>query len=126
MFKQSVVAFLFILFLITSCAISRPCTEGGDVSWNPKVIGDKKCTQKKLVSGRIVNDGKFLQAYQKSGTLALEGEFEEGKKSGIWLFYGEDHHLIAAKYFDKGVEKTPPSEVQKQIDLLIQQKSGSK
>ena len=61
-----------------------------------------------------------------TGTIALEGEFTEGQKSGIWLFYSEKHQLIAAKYFDKGVEKTPPAEVQKQIDLLIQQKTGAR
>ena len=111
---------------MNACAISRPCSEGGDVSWNPKIVGDKRCAQKTLVNGRLVNNGKFQQAYQSTGTIALEGEFDEGKKSGIWLFYGEDHHLVAAKYFDKGVEKTPPAEIQKQIDLLIQQKTGNR
>ncbi|MBC7397252.1 MAG: hypothetical protein H7333_07390 [Bdellovibrionales bacterium] len=123
---QTMNLFTFLLLLLSGCAISKPCSEGGDVSWNPKIIGDKKCTQKKLVNGRVVNDGRFLQAYQSNGTIALEGEFDEGKKSGIWLFYAEDHHLVAAKYFDKGVEKTPSAEVQKQIDLLIQQKTGTR
>ena len=117
---------IFLLLFLTGCAISRPCSEGGDVSWNPKILGDKRCTQKKLPTGQVVNHGKFQQSYQSTGLIALEGEFDEGKKSGIWLFYGEDHHLIAAKYFDKGVEKTPPTEVQKKIDLIIQQKAGSR
>ena len=112
--------------LMTGCSISRPCSEGGDVSWNPKVVGDKRCVQKTLPDGKVVNDGKFQQYYQKLGTLALEGQFEQGQKNGIWLYYGEDRHLKTEKFFDKGIEKTPPADVQKKIDLIIEQKSGMK
>ena len=94
------------------------------MSWVPKIVGDKKCAQKSMPDGRSLNHGKFQQAYQATGTIALEGNFDEGKKSGIWLYYGEDTKLRAAKYFESGVEKTPPAEIQKQIDLLIQQKAG--
>ena len=111
---------------LSGCAIHRPCSEGGDVTWNPKIVGDKRCGQRKLPSGKIVNEGKFQQYYQKTGNLALEGQFEEGQKQGIWSYYGEDQHLKVVKYFDKGIEKTPPSDVQKKIDLIIQQKSGMK
>jgi antitoxin component YwqK of YwqJK toxin-antitoxin module len=109
-----------------ACSVSKPCSEGGDVSWNPKIVGDKKCEQKTLPSGRQINDGPFKQAYESTGNIALEGQFELGRKQGIWLYYGEDGKLRAVKYFDKGVEKTPPPEAQKSIDLIIQQKAGMK
>ena len=109
----------------SGCSISKPCSEAGDVSWNPKIIGDKRCTQRARKDGRIVNHGKFLQSYTSTGRIALEGEFVEGLKSGIWLHYAEDGRLIAVKYFDQGVEKSPSEEVRKKMDLLIQQKTGS-
>jgi antitoxin component YwqK of YwqJK toxin-antitoxin module len=123
---RSICAYLLILFTLSACAISKPCTEGGDISWNPKIVGDKRCAQKTNTEGRTFNQGKFQQYYQTTGTIALEGNFEEGKKDGVWLYYAEDKHLVAAKFFDKGVEKTPPLEVQKKIDLIIQQKAGVK
>jgi hypothetical protein len=123
---NSVLGFCSILILTSACAITRPCTDGGDVSWTPKIVGDKRCAQKTSKDGRVLNQGKFQQFYESTGTIALEGGFDEGKKDGIWLYYAEDKRLVAAKYFDKGVEKTPPLEVQKQIDLIIQQKAGVK
>ncbi len=117
---------LLLLPLFLGCSISKPCTEAGDVSWNPRVVGDKRCTQKTLKDGKVVNHGRFTQAYQSTGTIALEGNFEEGKKDGLWIYYAEDGHLVSVKYFDRGVEKTPPAETQKKIDLIIQQKAGMK
>jgi hypothetical protein len=115
----------FVIFL-TACSISKPCSEGGDISWTPKITGDKRCTQKVLPDGRQVNDGPFRQVYESNREIALEGEFLNGQKQGIWLHYGEDRKLKSAKYFEKGVEKTPPAEIQKQIDLIIEQKTGVK
>ena len=123
-FIEKALSLIVLLVLVTSCSIRKPCSEGGDISWNPKIIGDKRCAQKKFKSGIVLNHGKFQQFYLKNGVLALDGNFEEGKKEGIWLYYGEDKHLVATKFFDKGVEKTPTIEAQKQIDLIIQQKAG--
>ena len=117
---------VIFLFLVSGCAIHKPCSEAGDVTWNPKIIGDKRCKQKSLPDGRVVNHGSFQQSYQSNGEIALDGNFVDGKKDGIWLFYGEDRHLISAKFFEKGVEKTPDPESQKKIDLIIQQKAGVK
>ena len=117
---------VLVLILVSGCAVSRPCADGGDVSWNPKIIGDKLCTQKKGKDGKYVNDGAYRQIYNTTKKVALEGQFEMGKKQGIWLFYGEDQQLKTAKYFDQGVEKTPPAEVQKRIDLIIYQKNNLK
>ena len=117
---------ILTLLLLAACSISRPCSEGGDVSWNPKIVGDKKCGQKASKDGRQVDDGEFKQFYESTGTLALDGQMKEGQKSGIWLYYSENSQLRSVKYFDHGVEKTPPPEVQKEIDRLIQQKSGNR
>ncbi len=114
-----------LVVLASACSITKPCSEAGDVSWNPGIIGDKRCTQKTRKDGRIVNHGKFLQSYTSTGRIALEGEFVDGFKSGIWLHYAEDGRLIAVKYFDQGVEKSPSEDVRKKMDLLIQQKTGS-
>jgi len=114
------------VLLISGCAVSKPCAEGGDVSWNPKILGDKLCTQKKTKDGKYVNDGAFRQIYNTTKKVALEGQFEMGKKQGIWLQFGEDQQLKSAKYFEQGVEKTPPAEIQKRIDLIIYQKSNLK
>lgn len=121
-----ILSLFFVGGLLNSCAIHHPCADGGDISWNPKIIGDKRCTQKTDPDGITRNHGKFTQYYSSTGTIALDGNFDEGRKSGIWLFYGEDGHLMSAKYFEKGVEKTAPVEIQKKIDLIIQQKAGMK
>lgn len=117
---------IFLGLQFWGCAIHHPCADGGDVSWEPKIIGDKRCTQKTDPTGITKNQGKFTQFYASTGKLALDGNFEEGRKDGIWLYYAEDGHLKSAKYFEKGVEKTPPPEMQKKIDLIIQQKAGMK
>jgi hypothetical protein len=116
---------LVLLTLLSACSITKPCSEAGDVSWSPKIIGDKRCTQKTRKDGTTVNHGKFLQSYSSTGRIALEGEFTEGFKSGIWLHYAEDGRLVAVKYFDRGVEKSPSEDIRKKMDLLIQQKTGS-
>lgn len=121
---KKLLAFILCSSLAASCAIHKPCSEAGDVTWNPPIVGDKMCKQKKNNEGRLVNEGTFIQTYQTTGKVALEGQFEEGRKTGIWLYYGEDQKLKAAKYFEKGVEKTPSAEVQKKIDLIIHQKNS--
>ncbi|MBS1957876.1 MAG: hypothetical protein JST80_00245 [Bdellovibrionales bacterium] len=117
---------LYLTLLIGGCAIHKPCSEGGDITWNPKITGDKRCEQKEFSGHKMLNHGKFTQAYKTTGTIALEGQFDEGRKEGLWLYYGEDTKLRSVKYFDRGVEKTPPASAQKQIDLIIRQKAGMK
>lgn len=113
------------LTVMSSCAIHKPCAEGGDVSWNPKIIGDKRCTQE-LQSGKMVNHGSFRQTYKSNGEIALIGQYEKGQKQGIWQYFGEDAKLRRVIYFEKGVEKTPPPEIQKKIDLIIEQQAQIK
>lgn len=117
---------MIVAVLLSGCSITKPCSEGGDVSWIPKIVGDKRCAQKEFPGKRTLNHGAFTQAYQSTGRIALEGEFDEGRKQGIWKYYGEDGQLKAVKYFDRGVEKTPPPEIQKEINLIIQQKAGTR
>src|SRR4051812_3157339 len=117
----------FVLAVVSSaCSVTKPCSDGGDISWTPKITGDKRCAQKEFPGKRTLNHGAFTQAYQTTGRIALEGEFDEGRKQGIWKYYGEDGKLRSVKYFDRGVEKTPPLDVQKEIDLIIQQKAGDR
>jgi radical SAM superfamily enzyme YgiQ (UPF0313 family) len=117
---------LSLLLIVCACSITKPCSEGGDVNWSPKIVGDKRCAQKTKPDGSVVNQGKFTQYYGSSADVALEGEFVDGLKEGIWLYYSEKHQLISLKYFDKGIECTPPIEAQKQMDLIIQQKAGAR
>lgn len=117
---------VFFFSFLQGCAIHKPCSEAGDTTWNPKILGDKRCAQKVGPEGKIVNDGPFLQVYQTNREVALQGQFSNGQKDGVWLYFGEDRKLKAAKFFEKGVERTPTVEAQKEIDLIIQQKAGMK
>jgi hypothetical protein len=121
-----VLILVFFFRLLPACAIHKPCSDAGDTTWNPKITGDKRCAQEVGPDGKWVNHGPFMQIYQSNREIALEGQFEMGLKDGIWIFYGEDRGLKAVKFFEKGVEKTPTAEVQKEIDRIIQQKTGVK
>ncbi len=98
----------------SGCAVTmtRPCSEGGDVSWRSSktsdgnIKGDKHCLQKKLDDGRFVNHGIY-KVKHPNGKLALEGRFELGKKEGYWSEFDEKGEKVAERYFEAGVEKTP-------------------
>jgi hypothetical protein len=92
-------------FFLMGCSWKfQPCAEGGDVSWEPKVIGTMECHQKKS-EGPRVNHGAFHQ-WHPNGKLALEGSFQDGKRDGLWSYYNESGEKKMEKYFDNGVEKT--------------------
>lgn len=96
-------------FLTVSCATThRPCSQGGDISWDPPLKGDSKCVQKKMTDGRWYNHGRFV-LLNGDGKAVLEGDFEEGQKSGIWTQFDDQGKAIREKYFEKGLEKSPPS-----------------
>lgn len=115
-----VVAFV-ALSLLSSCSISKPCSDAGDTSWVPQIIGDKSCAQKTQEDGTVVNDGGFRQIYQETRTVALVGAFKNGKKHGIWQYYDPQGKLLSLKYFDRGIETSAPASSQKEIDRLIEQ-----
>lgn len=79
------------------------------MSWGGVAIrGDRRCQQKEM-GGKLVNHGKFTQFYM-NGKPALEGQFEEGRKTGIWIQYDEKTgEKIVEKYFERGVEMSAPA-----------------
>ncbi len=100
---------LFVISLgLSACAISHPCSEGGDTSWNPNIRGDKRCQKVQDPSGRYLNQGKYVQTYP-GGKIAVEGEFLEGKRNGTWVQYNEKGERVMERYFDHGVEKAVAS-----------------
>ncbi len=108
----------FIFCLLSACAIGHPCKESGDVTFPGFTVkGDMRCKQKEF-NGKWKNDGRFEQ-FHMNGILALEGNFKEGMKEGIWLYYAEDGHLKAVKYYENDVDRNPPPGIQKEIDLIL-------
>jgi putative SOS response-associated peptidase YedK len=102
--------------VLSACAVTptRPCSAGGDVSWRSSVakdgniVGDKHCLQKQGPDGRYRNHGEYKVTFP-GGRKALEGRFENGKKEGFWSEYNERGEKIAERYYEAGVEKSPPS-----------------
>lgn len=92
---------------LLSCSTSHPCAQGGDISWNPPLKGNKQCFQKKSPSGAYVNEGKYYQ-WHPNGKLALEGTFSDGQKEGVWIQYDPSGKKVAERYFENGVEKMAP------------------
>ena len=90
---------------LVGCAISRPCTEGGDTQWQPLLLGDKHCSQKKARDGSLVNDGPY-QVVDKNGKILLDGQFADGLKEGTWIQFDEKGHKIIERHFEAGVEKS--------------------
>jgi antitoxin component YwqK of YwqJK toxin-antitoxin module len=68
------------------------------------IQGDRQCHQTELKDGRVVNQGRYVQWYP-SGKVAVEGQFDNGEKTGTWVQYNEKGKKILEKEFDNGVEK---------------------
>ncbi|MCM0605763.1 MAG: hypothetical protein KA715_06695 [Xanthomonadaceae bacterium] len=92
---------------LSGCALSRPCSSGGDLTWANEFKGDKKCQKKKMKTGEELNHGRYT-AYYSNGRPGLIGSFYEGKKHGIWSQYNEKGEKTLEKYYDHGVEKMSP------------------
>ncbi len=113
-----------ILFLLSACAVTKPCRDGGDtLVTDDEGNGNSRCHQKEI-EGRSYNHGKYTHFFL-DGTPAVEGQFMDGKKDGIWVVYKKSHEVKTVKYFDRGVERSPPLETQKLIDEIVRQ-SGRK
>lgn len=94
------------MILGTSCAITtKPCSSRGDVGWVPEVKGDQICYQQVRKDGTFVNHGAYKRMH-RNGKIALEGQFVNGYKQGIWIQYDENGKKVRERYFEKGVEKT--------------------
>ena len=105
------------LFLYSACASRpfRPCSEAGDLTGLPLVKGDFRCHQKQLRDGSWVNHGRFVQLHADGTTIALEGQFSEGVRTGKWMQYTEQGKPLAELFFDsRGVQKVgvPPLEAE--------------
>jgi putative SOS response-associated peptidase YedK len=107
---------LTIALLLLGCTTSptRPCSNGGDTSWRSSTAkdgtlrGDKHCLQRKGTDGVYLNHGHYSVTFPGSNKKALEGRFENGKKEGFWYEYNESGTRIAERYYENGVEKSPP------------------
>jgi hypothetical protein len=99
---------LLSLLLATGCSTTwRPCEEGGDVSWNPPIQGNRRCSQRKDESGRFINHGEFFQYYE-DGKVAIHGHFREGQRTGTWTLYDATGKKSLQKWYHKGVELPAP------------------
>lgn len=115
--RLAILILILPLGMLNGCSsLTKPCTAGGDVKWyNPEspVKGTMKCDQKKLDDGKYINHGSFKE-FNDDGKLVLEGQFEDGKKNGVWTQYNAKGEKIMERYFDHGIEKlAPPSESKK-------------
>ena len=104
---------LILLFFASACSSGyKPCAQGGDVTWANKIHGDRVCYQKRQKDGTYLNEGHYRQYYD-NGKIAIEGQFKDGKKEGIWTQYDEKGEANLEKYYEKGVEKSPPADVKR-------------
>jgi hypothetical protein len=88
----------------------RPCTQAGQPpreSPSSKFRGTKRCYQIKDSAGNFVNDGKYFE-WHLNEKIAIEGEYEKGKKSGRWIEYDENGNKISDQYFINGKEVPRP------------------
>ncbi len=97
------IMFLHLFFFLFSCSITRPCREGGDVSWPHRFNGDQTCFQVKDKTGKMINHGEYRH-YNESKKIILEGMFVRGKKNGVWIEKNEDGKKVLEKTYENGVE----------------------
>jgi len=105
-FKEFIFSSLSVCLFLGGCALTKPCTEGGDVSWPAQVKGDKVCRKKKLSDGRTVNHGYYAQK-DEDGRVIIEGAFSEGLKDGVWVQYSPEGKPLLEKHYKNGIEINP-------------------
>jgi len=54
-----------------------------------------------------VNDGKYFEWFPNE-KLAIQGEYEKGKKTGRWIEYDENGNKISDEYFKDGKQIQRP------------------
>ncbi len=94
------------IFVLSGCALTRPCTKGGELTWPSAIRGDKVCQQQKLPDGRKVNHGRFVQRHL-NGKIALEGDYNEGLMHGRWTQFSPEGKPLLEKNFHNGIEVFP-------------------
>jgi len=110
---------LWVSVFIGGCCLSgvacsfapvRPCSSGGQLAHDQPVEGVtvKKCTQvTDSETGQLVNDGLYYEWYSND-SLAVEGEYKVGKKTGRWIEYDLRGNKISDRYFLNGKEVSRP------------------
>ncbi len=88
---------------------TKPCSGEADVEWDPKLKpedkGDQLCYQKIQKDGKFKNHGKYVLKYP-DGELAIEGQFVDGDRHGVWTQYDRKGKKKRERYYEMGVEKT--------------------
>ena len=108
-----VLILMIISILNLGCTSVRhkPCTVGGqparETAAVPLLGGIKRCHQIVNKEGYTVNHGKYFEWYQND-TIAITGEYEQGKKTGRWIEYDPKGNKTSDKYFAAGKEVAPP------------------
>lgn len=96
---------------LTGCITKpfKPCTAGGQPAreGNVPFQGIKRCYQEMNKEGMLVNHGKYREWYNND-KIALEGEYQMGKKSGRWIEYDQKGNKISDKYYQDGKEVSRP------------------
>lgn len=105
--------FLGLLFLMQACAVAHPCLEGGDIQFGPAIKGNRTCEQQRGQDGKYLNHGKYIQ-WHPNGAVAVEGNFKDGHKEGIWMQYNEGGKKIKEVFFEKDIETSRGGEKKKQ------------
>ena len=106
-FLLSTLALVAVLAAAGCASGPKACQEGGDTSWYPPIKANKRCTQKQI-DGKWLNHGEYKE-WSTAGQVLLEGQFVKGKKEGLWIQYDESGKKVAQKWFENGVETTPPA-----------------
>jgi hypothetical protein len=107
------------LFSLSACSMTRPCTEAGDLDHIPKVKGDKVCYQREQPDGKFANHGAYIQRHM-NGKIAVEGQFEDGRKVGYWHFYDDKGKKYAERFFtESGVEIIGPRPPDKDFEKSL-------
>lgn len=96
---------VFALSCALACGTTKPCSETGDVSWDPPFKGDQVCYQKKQADGTFKNHGKYVRKHE-DGKVAVEGQFVDGQRHGIWIEYDKKGSKVKERFFEHGVDKT--------------------
>ena len=101
---------LFCAGILSACTTPRkPCSLGGDTDWDGRKFGgDKKCRQVQAKDGLYYNEGPYRE-YHRTGQIALEGEFKNGRKHGTWTEYDASGAKALVRTYEDGVQKTSES-----------------
>lgn len=118
----------FLILLLSACASkpARYCTEIGQPAREvsaPYVIGDRQCFIKKDRDGSLIKHGPYREWFL-NGHPALEGEYNEGRKSGKWIEWDESGKKISERWFEEGVET--PTRTTKAVSTIPIQRPDRK